>query len=118
MFNQAIRRQLIPKYLSSDRDPLYRFHQWQANLRVLGVIEVKTVPYVPRRFVCSRGAYPPFGLHVAVSPLADFRVVICTNQLHDSSDNCRVEFLCLAYYEFATHRIQPPWRGIVCRLSS
>jgi len=26
---------------------LYRFHQWQANLRVLEVIEVKTVPDVP-----------------------------------------------------------------------
>lgn len=37
----------VPKYLSSDHDPLYRFHQWQANLRVLGVTEVKTVPYVP-----------------------------------------------------------------------
>ncbi len=47
MFNQAIRKQPIPKYLSSDNDPLYRFHQWQANLRVLGVTEVKTVPYVP-----------------------------------------------------------------------
>ena len=26
---------------------LYRFHQWQANLRVLEVTEIKTVPYVP-----------------------------------------------------------------------
>jgi len=47
MFNHAIRRQPPPKYLSSDHDPLYRFCQWQANLRVLSVIEVKTVPYVP-----------------------------------------------------------------------
>jgi putative transposase len=47
MFNQAIRGQATPKYLSSDHDPLYRFHQWQANLRVLGVTEIKTVPYVP-----------------------------------------------------------------------
>jgi putative transposase len=47
MFNRAIRSQTIPKYLSSDHDPLYRFHQWQANLRVLGVTEIKTVPYVP-----------------------------------------------------------------------
>src|SRR5437867_7428566 len=31
----------------SDHDPLYRFHQWQANLRVLAVQEIKTVPYVP-----------------------------------------------------------------------
>jgi len=42
MFNHAILRQPISKYLSSDHDPVYRFHQWQANLRVLGVIEVKT----------------------------------------------------------------------------
>ena len=33
--------------LSSDHDPLYRFHQWQANLRVLMVQEIKTVPCVP-----------------------------------------------------------------------
>jgi len=39
MFNRAI--------LVSDHDPLYRFHQWQANLRVLGVTEIKTVPFVP-----------------------------------------------------------------------
>jgi putative transposase len=37
----------MPKYLSSDNDPLYRFHQWQANLRILKVIEIKTIPYVP-----------------------------------------------------------------------
>jgi len=28
--------------------PLYRFHQWQANLRILNIREIKTVPYVPR----------------------------------------------------------------------
>jgi putative transposase len=37
----------LPKYLSSDHDPLYRFHQWQANLRILQVTEIKTVPDVP-----------------------------------------------------------------------
>jgi transposase InsO family protein len=35
MFQQGIRRQRLPKYLSTDNDSLYRFHQWQANLRVL-----------------------------------------------------------------------------------
>jgi hypothetical protein len=35
MFQQAIRRQSFPEYLSTDNDPLFRFHQWQANLRVL-----------------------------------------------------------------------------------
>jgi len=36
----------LPKYLSSDHDPLYRFHQWQGHLRVLEVTEIKTVPRV------------------------------------------------------------------------
>src|SRR6202011_523185 len=48
MFNRAIRGQCgMPKCLSSDNDPLYRFHQWQANLRILEVTEIKTAPYVP-----------------------------------------------------------------------
>jgi putative transposase len=47
MFNRAIHTQRLPKYLSSDHDPLYRFQQWQANLRVLEIEEIKTVPYVP-----------------------------------------------------------------------
>jgi putative transposase len=47
MFHRAIRGHRLPRYLSSDHDPLYRFHQWQANLRVLEVTEIKTVPYVP-----------------------------------------------------------------------
>src|SRR6201987_2173624 len=47
MFQRAIRRHSLSKYLSSDHDPLYQFHQWKANLRVLEVTEIKTVSYVP-----------------------------------------------------------------------
>ncbi len=47
MFNQAIRGHSTPKRISSDNDPLYLFHQWQANLSVLGMDEVKSDPYVP-----------------------------------------------------------------------
>jgi putative transposase len=48
MFHRAIRGQRrMPNFLSSDNDPLYRFHQWQANLRILDVTEIKSVPYVP-----------------------------------------------------------------------
>jgi putative transposase len=56
MFNHALRRhRWLPKYLSSDNDPLYRFHQWQANLRILEVTEIKTVPYVPLSHPSSKG---------------------------------------------------------------
>jgi transposase InsO family protein len=47
MFNRATRGHTPPTYVSSDHDPLYRFHQWQRNLRILDVTEIKTVPYLP-----------------------------------------------------------------------
>jgi putative transposase len=48
MFNRAIRGQRwMPKYFSCDHDPLFRFAQWQANLRILEVTEIKTVPFAP-----------------------------------------------------------------------
>src|SRR6266446_2583701 len=40
-FQQAIQRESLPKYPSSDNDPIDRFPQWQANLRVLEVTEIK-----------------------------------------------------------------------------
>jgi transposase InsO family protein len=48
MFNKAISTRGSPKYLSSDNDPLFQYHRWQANLNILDVDEVKSVPYTPR----------------------------------------------------------------------
>jgi len=47
MFNTAISTKGVPKYLSSVNDPLFLYHQWQANLRILSVDEIKTVLYTP-----------------------------------------------------------------------
>jgi transposase InsO family protein len=47
MFNTAISTQRAPRYLSSDNDPLFRYHRWRANLRILGVEEIKSTPYTP-----------------------------------------------------------------------
>ena len=47
MFNRAIAGQRLPKRISTDHDPLFRFHRWLANLRVLAIEEVKSVPYAP-----------------------------------------------------------------------
>ncbi len=47
LFNQVICRNKVPHALSSDHDLVFRFHQWQANLRILGIHEVKTIPNVP-----------------------------------------------------------------------
>jgi len=47
MFNSIVSRMTAPRYLSSDNDPLFLFQRWKANLRILDVTEVKTVPYAP-----------------------------------------------------------------------
>jgi len=47
LFHHATSRKGLPDSLSSDHDPVFRFHQWQANLRILGIHEVKTIPFVP-----------------------------------------------------------------------
>jgi len=47
MFNHAISGSDPPRYLSSDNDPLFRFHRRRANLRILDVKEIKSIPYTP-----------------------------------------------------------------------
>lgn len=47
IFNTIISRQALPKYLSSDNDPLCRYHRWKANLRVLEIDEIKSIPCTP-----------------------------------------------------------------------
>jgi transposase InsO family protein len=48
MFNTAIHGQGAPRHLSTDYDPLFEAHRWRANLRILEIDELKTVPHVPR----------------------------------------------------------------------
>jgi len=47
MFYKATSGQGWPKYISSDNDPLFQYHRWKANLRVLDIEEIKSVPHVP-----------------------------------------------------------------------
>jgi len=47
MFNRAIAGERLPKHVSTDHDSLFRFHRWLANLRVLEIDEIKSVPYAP-----------------------------------------------------------------------
>ena len=48
MFNQVIVGQPLPVRLSFDHDPLFEFHRWQANLRILGIESVRSVPGAPQ----------------------------------------------------------------------
>jgi len=47
MFNRIISKQTPPSLLSSDNDPLFQYQRWKANLRILDIKEIKTVPYIP-----------------------------------------------------------------------
>lgn len=47
LFNNATSGQGWPKRISTDNDPLFRYHRWKANLRILEIEEIKSLPYVP-----------------------------------------------------------------------
>ena len=47
MFNDATSGQGWLKRISSDNDPLFQYHRWKANLRVLDIEEIKSLPHVP-----------------------------------------------------------------------
>jgi putative transposase len=47
MSSRAIAGQPPSKRFCTDHDPLFRFHRWLANLRVLAIDELKSVPYTP-----------------------------------------------------------------------
>jgi len=51
MFNEIISDKCLPKYISRDNDPLYKYHQFQANMHILkdfdGVEQIRSVPYTP-----------------------------------------------------------------------
>jgi len=36
-----------PGGVKADNDPLFEFHQWQINLRILEFCEIKTIPNLP-----------------------------------------------------------------------
>src|SRR5438445_6331955 len=40
--NHALSNQCLPTFVSSDHDPLFRFHRWLANLRILEIEEIKS----------------------------------------------------------------------------
>ena len=48
MFNDILSDAgVLPRHLSTDNDPLFLFHCWGANLRVLDIDAIKSVPHVP-----------------------------------------------------------------------
>ena len=97
MFNSAISTKGAPKYLSSDNDPLFLYQQWQANLRILGADEIKTVPYTPlshpfieRLIGTIRREYLDhilfWNAQDLVRKLEDFRHYYNTHRVHTSLD--------------------------------
>lgn len=47
MFNNIISNQKPPQCISTDNDPLFKFQRWEANLRILEIKHIKSIPYTP-----------------------------------------------------------------------
>lgn len=105
MFNQAISGTDPPPNLSSDNDPLFKFHRWQANLRILDGNEIKSVPYAPmshpfiERMPHFRGSHLQ---HFVITPMGhSYRSTIMIG------NNTAMDYFKHLFqydYHFATHR--------------
>jgi putative transposase len=48
MFNEILSTSAYtPKRVVCDNDPLFRYHQWQANFRLSEIEEIKSIPEIP-----------------------------------------------------------------------
>jgi len=47
MFNQSTASHRPPNRISTDNDPLFQYRQWKANLNILDIEEIKSLPYAP-----------------------------------------------------------------------
>ena len=104
MFNTAIFTQGAPHRLSSDNDPLFRYHRWLANLRILEIQEIKTVPYVPLSH--------PF-IERLIGPCAANSLTMCSSGMPmtwsenwKNSDSTTMRFAC-TLRSTVTHHQQP-----------
>ncbi len=68
MLNKIITQKELPKYLSSDNDPLFQFYRWKENLRILEIEEIKSIPYTP-----------------TFHPFVERLIRICRNEVLDRS---------------------------------
>jgi putative transposase len=47
LFKRAVARRSMPKRISTDHDPLFRFHRRLANLRIREIEQIKSYPLRP-----------------------------------------------------------------------
>ncbi len=47
LLNRILAGRSPPIRMSTDNDPIFTHHRWHANLRILGIDELKTIPYTP-----------------------------------------------------------------------
>jgi len=56
LFNKIISGRNLPKYLSSDNDPILQFQRWKANLRILDIEEIKSLLIYRCRILLLNGS--------------------------------------------------------------
>ena len=68
MLNSAISTSCAPKHISSGNDPLFLYHQWQENLRILGVDVIKGAPYMPVSHPYIERLFGPIRVSILITP--------------------------------------------------
>jgi hypothetical protein len=115
LFNQIVAGKSPPRHLSSNHDPLFRFHHWLANLRILEVEEVKsdkifhdsTLFPQPRHHICIGEAsgnapqpscgYACAGVPLTIEPKPFRRNVRACPKPDIRPDTCGAARQCFSY---------------------
>jgi putative transposase len=123
MFNNIIKQKALPKYLSSDNDPIFRYHRWKANLSILNIQEIKSIPFTPtshpfveRLIGTIRREYLDHTLfwneHDLMKKLNQFKTFYNHHRPHSSingkspgqvTDNCIKPILSIKKFSWKTH---------------
>jgi transposase InsO family protein len=127
MFNAAIAGHNASRYLSTDNDPLFKFHRWKANLRILEIDEIKTVPSIPlshpfveRLIGTIRRDYldhvPFWSATDLQRKLSDFQHYYNSHRVHSSLDglppSAKTSESKLQIVRLANYRWKPYCRGL------
>jgi transposase InsO family protein len=112
MFNTAIHLHGSPQHLSTDHDPVFEAHRWTANLRVLEIEEIKTVPHVPlshpfvKRFIGTMRR--EFLDHVPFWNARDLERKLAEFQIYYNAARCHASLDGRAPLSFAGGQTLPP----------
>ena len=93
LFNTAISTKGVPYYLSSDNDPLCRYYQWQASLRIMEIVEIKSIPHTLTSHPFVERLLERFGVNTRITSFFGMHTTLSENLRPFDNTTTRIGFI-------------------------